>query len=50
VMLHRAADEALSGLKPGTSMPSQARAEIDGYVALARGAEWPIVRRECRMI
>jgi 5,10-methylenetetrahydromethanopterin reductase len=37
VMLHRAADEALSGLKPGTSMPSQARAEIDGYVALARG-------------
>jgi 5,10-methylenetetrahydromethanopterin reductase len=36
VMLHRAADEALSGLKPGTSMPSQARAEIDGYIALAR--------------
>src|SRR5262252_8029843 len=36
VMLHRAADEALAGLKAGTSMPSQ-RAEIDGYVALARG-------------
>ena len=37
VTLHRAADEALSGLKPGTSMPSKPRAEIDGYVALARG-------------
>ena len=36
VMLHRAADEALAGLKPGTSMPSR-RAEIDGYIALARG-------------
>src|SRR5712691_6173832 len=36
VMLHRAADAALSGLKPGTSMPSQARAELDGYIALAR--------------
>jgi 5,10-methylenetetrahydromethanopterin reductase len=36
VMLHRAADEALGGLKAGTSMPSQ-RAEIDGYIALARG-------------
>ena len=36
VMLHRAADEALAGLKPGTSMPPQ-RAEIDGYIALARG-------------
>ncbi len=35
VMLHRAADEALSGLKPGTSMP-QARAELEGYIALAR--------------
>jgi 5,10-methylenetetrahydromethanopterin reductase len=35
VMLHRAADEALAGLKPGTTMPS--RSEIDGYVALARG-------------
>jgi 5,10-methylenetetrahydromethanopterin reductase len=36
VMLHRAADEALSGLAPGTSMPTQ-RAEIEGYIALARG-------------
>jgi 5,10-methylenetetrahydromethanopterin reductase len=39
VMLHRAADEALSGLKPGTSMPSQARAELAGYIALARTFE-----------
>jgi alkanesulfonate monooxygenase SsuD/methylene tetrahydromethanopterin reductase-like flavin-dependent oxidoreductase (luciferase family) len=39
VMLHRAADEALSGLKPGTSMPSQASAELAGYVALARTFE-----------
>jgi 5,10-methylenetetrahydromethanopterin reductase len=39
VMLHRAADEALSGLKPGTSMPSHMRAELDGYVALARTFE-----------
>jgi 5,10-methylenetetrahydromethanopterin reductase len=38
VMLHRAADEALSGLKPGTSMPSKAR-ELEGYIALARGFE-----------
>lgn len=36
VMLHRAADEALAGLKPGTAMPVQ-RAEIEGYVKLARG-------------
>jgi 5,10-methylenetetrahydromethanopterin reductase len=36
VMLHRAADEALAGLAPGTSMPTH-RAEIDGYIALARG-------------
>ena len=35
-MLHRAADEALAGLAPGTSMPTQ-RAEIDGYISLARG-------------
>jgi len=35
VMLHRAADEALSGLAPGTSMPSKARAELEGYIALA---------------
>lgn len=39
VMLHRAADEALSGLAPGTSMPSKARAEFEGYVALARTFE-----------
>jgi 5,10-methylenetetrahydromethanopterin reductase len=39
VMLHRAADEVLSGLKPGTSMPSQARAELAGYIALARTFE-----------
>jgi 5,10-methylenetetrahydromethanopterin reductase len=38
VMLHRAADEALSGLAPGTSMPSRVR-ELDGYVALARTFE-----------
>jgi len=36
VMLHRAADESLAGLKPGTAMPTQ-RAEIEGYIALARG-------------
>jgi 5,10-methylenetetrahydromethanopterin reductase len=36
VALHRAADEALSGLAPGTSLPGNARAEFDGYVALAR--------------
>jgi 5,10-methylenetetrahydromethanopterin reductase len=36
VMLHRAADEALAGLKPGTPMPTQ-RAEIDGYIKFARG-------------
>jgi 5,10-methylenetetrahydromethanopterin reductase len=39
VMLHRAADEALSGLAPGTSMPTKARAELEGYVALARTFE-----------
>jgi len=39
VMLHRAADEALSGLAPGTSMPSKARPELQGYVALARTFE-----------
>ena len=38
VMLHRAADEALSGLKPGTAMPT-ARPELDGYIALARTFE-----------
>jgi 5,10-methylenetetrahydromethanopterin reductase len=36
VSLHRAADEALSGLAPGTSMPGHLRKELDGYVALAR--------------
>ena len=39
VMLHRAADEAISGLKPGTSMPSKARPELEGYIALARTFE-----------
>ncbi len=38
VMLHRAADEALSGLKPGTAMPT-GRPELDGYIALARTYE-----------
>jgi hypothetical protein len=37
VSLHRAADEALSGLAPGTSIPRERRAEIDGYIAVARG-------------
>jgi 5,10-methylenetetrahydromethanopterin reductase len=36
VALHRAADEALSGLAPGTSLPANARREMEGYVALAR--------------
>ena len=35
VALHRAADEALSGLAPGTTLPN-ARTELEGYVALAR--------------
>jgi 5,10-methylenetetrahydromethanopterin reductase len=39
VMLHRAADEALSGLAPGLSMPATKRAELEGYVAVARGFE-----------
>jgi 5,10-methylenetetrahydromethanopterin reductase len=39
VSLHRAADEALSGLAPGTSMPNTLRKELDGYVALARTFE-----------
>jgi 5,10-methylenetetrahydromethanopterin reductase len=39
VSLHRAADEALSGLAPGTSMPSHLRKELEGYVALARTFE-----------
>jgi len=36
VMLHRAADEALSRLAPGTAMPTKFRAELEGYVDLAR--------------
>lgn len=39
VSLHRAADEALSGLAPGTTMPSHLRKELEGYVALARTFE-----------
>lgn len=39
VILHRTADEALSGLAPGMSMPVQARAEFEGYIALARSFE-----------
>jgi 5,10-methylenetetrahydromethanopterin reductase len=35
VMLHRAADEALAGLKPGVAMLSSP--EIDGYIEVARG-------------
>lgn len=35
VMLHRAADEALVGLKPGVAMLTTP--EIDGYIELARG-------------
>src|SRR6185369_13972461 len=38
VMLHRAADEALSGLKPGTAMPAT-KPELEGYIALARAFE-----------
>ena len=39
VMLHRAADEALSGLKPGTTGMPNTRPELDGYIALARTFE-----------
>jgi 5,10-methylenetetrahydromethanopterin reductase len=39
VMLHRAADEAISGLKPGIAMPTSGRPEVDGYVEVARGFE-----------
>jgi 5,10-methylenetetrahydromethanopterin reductase len=39
VSLHRAADEALSGLAPGTSMPGNVSNELEGYVALARTFE-----------
>jgi 5,10-methylenetetrahydromethanopterin reductase len=39
VMLHRAADEALAGLKPGTAMPAPAGGEMQGYIAVARSFE-----------
>jgi 5,10-methylenetetrahydromethanopterin reductase len=39
VSLHRAADEALSGLAPGTPMPNHLRKELEGYIALARTFE-----------
>jgi len=39
VMLHRAADEALSGLAPGTPLPTFAREEIAGYIEVARRFE-----------
>ena len=38
VILHRAADEALSGLKPGMAMPST-KPELEGYIQLARSYE-----------
>ena len=37
VMLHRAADEALAGLKPGVAMLSSTTPELQGYIDLARG-------------
>jgi 5,10-methylenetetrahydromethanopterin reductase len=37
VLLHRAADEALSGLPNISPLPEQVRREVEGYVALARG-------------
>src|SRR5512143_1691219 len=39
VMLHRAADERLAGLKPGVAMLSKATPELQGYIDLARGFE-----------
>ena len=39
VMLHRAADEALSGLKPGVTMPTQQSRELQAYIDLARKFE-----------
>jgi 5,10-methylenetetrahydromethanopterin reductase len=39
VMLHRAADAALSGLPNITPVPESCRATVEGYVALARGFE-----------
>jgi 5,10-methylenetetrahydromethanopterin reductase len=37
VMLHRAADEALAGLKPGVAMMAATTPELQGYIELARG-------------
>lgn len=37
VMLHRAADEALAGLKPGVTMLAKTTPELQGYIELARG-------------
>ncbi|MBX6374213.1 MAG: LLM class flavin-dependent oxidoreductase [Acetobacteraceae bacterium] len=39
VLLHRAADEALSGLPNITPVPESCRAAVEGYVAVARGFE-----------
>jgi len=39
VMLHRAADEALSGLPNISPVPASCREAVEGYVALARGFE-----------
>lgn len=39
VMLHRAADEVLSGLPNITPVPESCRAAVEGYVALARSFE-----------
>jgi 5,10-methylenetetrahydromethanopterin reductase len=39
VMLHRAADEALTGLHNISPVPESCRAAVEGYVALARGFE-----------
>jgi 5,10-methylenetetrahydromethanopterin reductase len=39
VMLHRAADAALSGLAPGLTMPAGGQGELEGYIAVARTFE-----------
>jgi 5,10-methylenetetrahydromethanopterin reductase len=39
VMLHRAADEALAGLKPGVAMLANTTPELQGYIELARTFE-----------
>lgn len=39
VMLHRAADEALSGLPNISPVPESCRAAVEGYVELAKGFE-----------